>query len=188
MNIKSNKENEKKSFKLNLNGKPYAKTAIGVALVSILITLLPIGWGIGILLFIVAGIVLTIWLNQLIGYYDSLNWTKYFGLIALFLILSSGSTIIPLVHDYKTAERVDELLELEKETKLYYNDENYIFILFVDGNKQPLVIDKSGSTETYNRLKADFLDNKIKVERKRVKDWYHDEISEGYYLDGYKFD
>ena len=37
-------------------------------------------------------------------------------------------------------------------------------------------------------LKADFLDKKIQVQRKKVKYWYKEKITTGYYLDDYKFD
>ena len=40
----------------------------------------------------------------------------------------------------------------------------------------------------YHRLKADFLDNKIQVQRKKVKYWYEEKITIGYYLDEHKFD
>jgi len=190
MNIKSNKESKKKSFnfKLDLNNKPYLKISIWITIYGTLISIIGLSWGAGITLVILAGIGFTIWLNNLLGYYNDLEWRKYFMMVGLLILTSSGGTIIPMMHDYKTAERIDELLPTEKSTKLYYNDDNKLFILFVDGMKQPLAIDRSGSSDSYNKLKADYLDKKIKVERKRIKKWYEDEVSEGYYLDGYKFD
>ena len=190
MNIKSNKNQTKSSFNFNkikqkLN-EPYTYTILmGVGL-FLLSYLLPISWGIGILITIVIGIVSTITLNLKLGHYDELEWTKYFAVMGLFIFLSSPITWLPMVHDYKTSERIDETLSLDKEFKVYYNDTHYSFILFVDGMKQPLMIDRDKS-DSYNQIKANYLDGKAKVEKKRIKNWYDDEVTVGYYLDGNLF-
>lgn len=192
MTINSDTKSTKQSVKINfikpLKENPYINIMAWITIVSITMNFLPISWGVGILLFFVIGTILTFALNSKLGYYNNLKFNYYFSLVLFFMFISSPAHIIPMINDFQTAERIDETLTLDKETKLYYNDANNIFILFIDGEKQPLVIDKGGSSETYNRLKAGYLDNKMKVERKKVKTWYSDTTEVGYYLDGYKFD
>lgn len=190
MNIKSNKEGVKSSWnfnklKQNLNTPYTSTTLIGVGL-FILSFLLPISWGIGILLMLLIGVITTITLNVKLGYYNNLEWSKYLAIMGFFILISSPITWIPMVSEYNTAERIDETLPLGEEVKVYYNDEHYSFILFVDGMKNPLMIDKDQS-DTYNTIKANYLDGKAKVEKKRVKAWYDDEVTVGYYLDGNRF-
>ena len=110
-----------------------------------------------------------------------------FGIPLIIVALSYWNVTAPMYQDYKTADRIDRVLPMN-EVNLFYNDENSIFVLFVEGQKQPLIIDKGGHSDTYNRLKADFLDKKIQVIKKETKGWTDTNSSIQYHLDDSIFD
>lgn len=114
-----------------------------------------------------------------------------FAFIAIPLMmigLNYPLAISPMIHDYKTADRIDKVLPMDKNVTVFYNDSNSIFILFVEGRKQPLIINRSGNSESYNKLKAGYLDNQIKVVKKETKGWTEDNSSISYHFDDYTFD
>jgi hypothetical protein len=106
---------------------------------------------------------------------------------ALLIAATYWSVINPMMDDYNNAVTIDRELPMDAETKMYHNDNNRIFVLFLDKAKQPLVIDLSGSSETYNRMKADFLDSKTKVTKREKRDWTDEESTISYTLDGHSF-
>ena len=59
--------------------------------------------------------------------------------------------------------------------------------MFLENENQPLTLIMNNAA-IYHRLKADFLDKKIHVQRKKVKYWYEEKVTTGYYLDEHKFD
>ncbi len=205
MNIKSNKEDKKKNnfSYLNLIGQ-YSNTYIFISTIIVvgLIALFGGGW-VAVMVMGLLGIAGQItYIISTDGsrqsnarYYENgnygleqFNWFSFIGLPLITLALMYPIGIKPMIYNYENAERIDKVLVMDVNTTLYYNDNNRMFVLFVDGKKQPLIIDKSGSTETYNRLKADYLDNKIKVVKKETKHWSENNSTIAYTLDDYKFD
>jgi len=105
----------------------------------------------------------------------------------IYIIMSIPNGLAPMINDYKNSERIDKILTLDSNTKLYWNDYNNIFILFINDTKNPLTINLSRSPNTYTEIKADFLDNKIKIVKKEVKSWLDNESKIVYTLNGYTF-
>ena len=204
MNIKSNKESESVwsidngKFIVGLvKHKFYWITILVWGTLTVLAISLDVSWGFHLILLIIAIIahVVIVFISEN-NRVENERWNDRKANISIFSIvgiplimvgLSYLTIIKPMYIDYKTSERIDRVLPIEK-VNLFYNDYNNIFILFVDGKKQPLVIDKGGASETYNRLKADYLDKKIKVIKKETKDWTEDDSSIKYYLDTCVFD
>lgn len=87
---------------------------------------------------------------------------------------------------YNKAEKIDEVIPLKTAITFYHNDTDKSFILVVDGKEQPLIL-RFNDAETYASLKNDFVNHKISVERKRVKYWYDEAPTEGYYLGDWEF-
>jgi hypothetical protein len=204
MNIKSNKE--KKNIQ-NINvGKFFSGLIIRKLywfpfLIWIMATginiLLDGSWGIHLTItsIIIVSHIIIVWVaesnristaqwNDKVAHY---SYTSLIGIPLIMVGLSYWSIMHPMYDDYKHSERIDRVLSLGT-VKLFYNDSNRIFILFVEGQKEPLVINHSGHSDTYNRLKADYLDGKIKVLKKETKSWTDNNSSIQYYLDGYDFD
>lgn len=154
-------------------------------------------WGIHLILIVGAIIVHTIVVLSIDSNYvdnerwnnrnASLSFTSIIIIPIIMIGLSYWTIIKPIYIDYNTSPRIDIVLPLEN-VQLYYNDANVMFILFIEGQKQPLVLSKSGYPDTYNRLKADFLDNKIQVVKKETKGWTDDNSSIQYHLDDNTFD
>jgi hypothetical protein len=83
----------------------------------------------------------------------------------LFFILSANTHIIPGLNKFKTSEKINEVIPIAP-NNLHYNDKNKIFILFLENENQPLTLIMNNAA-IYHRLKADFLDKKIQVQRKK---------------------
>ena len=130
MNVKSNKVGSFKFPQLKWNESVYLRFGTYASIIAIIIGFLPFSWGVSIAITVVTGIILTFVLNGMLGYYNNFYWSKYFFISALFLLLTSPGTWLPMVNDYKYAERIDETLTLDKEVKVYYNDCHHC-ILFV---------------------------------------------------------
>ncbi len=206
MNIKSNKEN-RKGFNLSLPKKWVEKSSYWYGFI---IPLIVIGiatvtdgtWGLIIILTVIG----VAWQTIYVGvnessrrsdarYYsesdygpDKQNWFAFIFLPLVLIGAGYWGGIKPMIYDYDNAERIDKVLTMDVNTTLYYNDANKVFVLFIEGQKQPLVIDRSGSSESYNRLKAGYLDNKIEVIKKETKSWADDKSKIAYTFDDYKFD
>ncbi len=176
----------KKLCEINNTNKPYIQTGIVGLCLSLLMLWTPITWGGGYLFLVVLSIMLTFVLNYKLGDYTCLDFGKYVILLIFLSVATTPLHIIPMIKDYKTAEKYELDVPLDIETKLYYNDNNRLFVLFLGTEKQPLVL-TTGGGETYHRLKADLLDNKISIKRKKIKLWYDDTHYDGYYLDTNKF-
>jgi len=204
MNIKSNKEN-KSMWNMDVGKfigglvahKTYWLSLIIWAIFTVMVIALGGSWGIHtaitVLAVIIHIIVVGISENNRV---DNEHWNdrkasisffSLFGIPSIIVALSYWNVITPMYEDYKHADRIDRILPM-KEVNLFYNDENSIFVLFVEGQKQPLIIDKGGHSDTYNRLKADFLDKKIKVVKKETKGWTDTNSSIRYHLDDSTFD
>ena len=143
-------------------------------------------WGFGYVILVIFGFTFTVYINSQVTWLD---WNRYFLLLLLIFVFTIPLHVQPMMIDAETSEEINELLPMDKEATLYWNDSNQIFILMFKGEPQPLAFDSGDSGERYNRLKAAFLDNKIEIEKRKVKEWYEeeDEIVIGYYLDNYKF-
>jgi len=203
MNIKSNKLKSTIDIGNLIRQKEYWIVPIISIIIVSGLSLLNTGWGVIITLmsigFVLAIIHIIVNENERL---DRLRWSEneklygtkgfnWFAVVALpLLILISGyvSGIKPMLYDYNHSERIDKILPLKNNTKLFYNDINRVFVLFIEGQKQPLIIDRSGNSDSYNRLKAGFLDKKIKVVKKEMKSWNDDKSEISFYLDDYKFD
>jgi len=196
VNIKSN-------IKSNIKGKSLIRTKSYIIpttvtfLIGCFIWLLDGSWGVY-LTFLIIGIIthfIYVGINEHSRYNHDLHWDNeayynWFAIVGLPMILIGifyPFAISPAIHDYYHAERIDEEIPIDKNISLMYNDYHSTFILMVEGEKQPLLIDKGGSSDTYNRMKASYLDKKIKVVKKRYKSWTDDEIQTVYQLDGYTF-
>ena len=162
----------------------YGKITILIIIISILLNIFSLGWLINAIIFLCVLVGITIFIT--IYYYEILNFKLYFMICGLFFILSANTHIIPGLNEFKTSEKINEVIPIAP-NKLYYNDKNKIFILFLENENQPLTLIMNNSA-IYHRLKADFLDKKIQVQRKKVKYWYEEKITTGYYLDDHKFD
>lgn len=204
MNIKSNKEN-KSMWNMDVGKwlgslvkyKSYWLTVIVWGIFTAFVMALDGTWGIHIAVSIIAIsvhlVVVGIAENNRV---DNERWNdrkanisifSLFGIPLIIVALSYWNVTAPMYQDYKTADRIDRVLPMN-EVNLFYNDENSIFVLFVEGQKQPLIIDKGGHSDTYNRLKADFLDKKIQVIKKETKGWTDTNSSIQYHLDDSTFD
>lgn len=194
MNIKSNKDRIPPNQIMSLDffktciKSPYIITLIIALTVVILSLLVGVSWGIGLIILGIVLLVCTLFINVNLGFYVDLDWNKYWTTIILILIMFIPLIWFPMLTDYKSVERVNENLELNVTTKVYYNDGNQIFILFVGDTNKPLTIDRSDNSDSYNELKAGLLGNDFKVVKKKVRNWYDNETAVGYYLNGYKFD
>jgi len=190
MNIKSSKKTNKplnaKKI-LEFFGSPYILAIIITAVLVALTLIIGISWGFSIIILILTLVVSTIVINVRLGYYNNLDYSKYLSTITVIFLMFTPIIWSPMLNDYKNVERIDETLELNASTKVYYNDGNNILILFVGDSDKPLTIDKSDNSNTYNELKAGLLGNDFKVVKKKVRNWYDDKITIDYYLDGYKF-
>ncbi|RLC47604.1 MAG: hypothetical protein DRH57_03745 [Candidatus Cloacimonadota bacterium] len=204
MNIKSNKENKSmwnmdvgKWIGSLITDKKYWLTLIVWGIFATFVLALEGTWGIQAAVSIIAIsvhlVVVGIAENNRV---DSERWNdrkadisifSLFGIPLIIVALSYWNVTAPMYQDYKTADRIDRVLPMN-EVNLFYNDENSIFVLFVEGQKQPLIIDKGGHSDTYNRLKADFLDKKIQVIKKETKGWTDTNSSIQYHLDDSIFD
>lgn len=162
----------------------YGKTTILIIIISILLNIFSWGWFINSIIFLSVLLGITIYITIL--YHEILNFKLYFMICGLFFILSANTHIIPCWNEFKTSEKINEVIPIAP-NNLHYNDKNKIFILFLENENQPLTLIMNNSA-IYHRLKADFLDNKIQVQRKKVKYWYEEKITTGYYLDEHKFD
>lgn len=162
----------------------YGKTTILIIIISILLNIFSWGWFINSIIFLSVLLGITIYITIL--YHEILNFKLYFMICGLFFILFANTHIIPCWNEFKSSEKINEVIPIAP-NNLHYNDKNKIFILFLENENQPLTLIMNNST-IYHRLKADFLDNKIQVQRKKVKYWYEEKITIGYYLDEHKFD
>ena len=163
-----------------VQSKTYWLSLIVWAIFTVMVIALDGSWGIHTVLAVVAVIVHII----IVGIaetnrVDNERWNdrranisifSLIGIPSIIIALSYWNVIKPMYNDYKNADRIDRVLPM-KEVKLFYNDADSIFVLFVEGQKQPLVINKGGASDTYNRLTADYLDNKIQVVKKETKGW-----------------
>jgi len=103
------------------------------------------------------------------------------------LVLSLPGTFVPMIHDYRTAERIDEVLKVE-DHKLVYSDNTLTFILTIEGTQQPLILAfSSDDSKKFYHIKADFLDGTLKVEKRRKKAWNQDTARTVYEISGYEF-
>ena len=181
--MKINSSTTKNNFIEKINGiinNIYGKITILIIIISILLNIFSLHWFINAIIFLCVMVAITIY------YYKLLNFKLYVMIFGLFFILSANTHIIPCLHEFKTSEKINEVVPIAP-NNLYYNDKNNIFILFLENENHPLTLIMNNSA-TYHRLKADFLDKKIQVQRKKVKYWYKEKITTGYYLDDYKFD
>lgn len=110
-----------------------------------------------------------------------LYFNRFLTTIFIVYMFALPGTIIPMFHAYHKEVRIDESMEMEKYS-LMFNDNTNTFVLVVEGRDQPLILYFDHSV-TFNRLKAEFLDNKIKPTKRRVKDWTDDEEEIIYELD-----
>lgn len=184
--ISSDKKSDfKKLFEINKDSKPYIQSIIIGLSISLLMLYTPITWGMGYLFYVVLVIALTFFINIQIGNYTCFDYGKYAWVLLLLFVFSTPLHVYPMVKEYKTSERYSMIVPLDVETKLFYNDNNRVFILFIGKEKQPLIL--TTSAELYNKLKSDLLDDKIQVTRKKIKLWYDDTHYDGYYLSEHKF-
>ena len=209
MNIKSNKEKKGLwNFKLSFKFVDYVPSKLYLIIpaidifLNLIVALVGGGW-IFVMVYTIIGIItqiILVMINEIsrreeARYFneddrygkDKLSIFSLIGIPIIMLILGYPLGIKPMIYNYKHSKRIDKTLMIDSNLSVYYNDSNQAFILFVDNLKQPLMIDKSNSSNVYNRLKADLLDNKIKVVKKEVKSWFDDEPEVYYSLDGYKF-
>jgi len=203
MNIKSNKEN-KNIWNLDIGKfignlvkhKIYWTSMLVWGAITLMVVALDGSWGVHLTLIIIAVLVHTVVVgiaeNNRV---ENERWNDRKANLSIFSIagiplimvgLSYWTIIEPMYSDYEHEARIDRVLPMDK-VKLFYNDYNSIFILFVEGQTQPLLIDKGGHSDTYNRLKADYLDNKIKVIKKETKGWTESNSSIQYHLDDATF-
>ncbi len=184
--MKINSNTTKNNFIEKINGiinNIYGKTTISIIIISILLNIFSLYWFINAIIFICVMVAITIY------YYNNIlnfKFKLYVMIFGLFFILTANTHIIPCWNEFKTSEKINEVVPIAP-NKLYYNDKNKIFILFLENENQPLTLIMNNSA-IYHRLKADFLDKKIQVQRKKVKYWYEEKITIGYYLDEHKFD
>ena len=176
----------KNNFIEKINGiinNIYGKITISIIIISILLNIFSLYWFINAIIFICVMVAITIY------YYNNIlnfKFKLYVMIFGLFFILTANTHIIPCWNEFKTSEKINEVVPIAP-NKLYYNDKNKIFILFLENENQPLTLIMNNAA-IYHRLKADFLDKKIQVQRKKVKYWYEEKITTGYYLDEHKFD
>ena len=176
----------KNNFIEKINGiinNIYGKITILIIIISILLNIFSLYWFINAIIFICVMVAITIY------YYNNIlnfKFKLYVMIFGLFFILTANTHIIPCWNEFKTSEKINEVVPIAP-NKLYYNDKNKIFILFLENENQPLTLIMNNAA-IYHRLKADFLDKKIQVQRKKVKYWYEEKITTGYYLDEHKFD
>jgi len=196
MNIKSNVTSKFKTKSL-LRTKLYTIPFIITLVIGIITWFSDGSWGVY-LSFLIIGVIahfIYVGINEHSKYNYDLHWDNeayynWFAIIGLPIILIGifyPFAISPAIHDYYHSERIDEEIPFDKNVSLMYNDNHSIFILIVEGEKQPLLIDRGGSSDSYNSMKASYLDKKIKVVKKRYKSWTDDEIQTIYQLDGYTF-
>ena len=210
MNIKSNKEKKGLwNFKLSFKFVDYVPSKLYLIIpaidifLNLIVALVGGGW-IFVMVYTIIGIIaqiILVMINEIsrreeARYFnedsrygkDKLSIFSLIGIPVIMIILGYPHGIKPMIYNYKHSKRIDKVLVIDNNISLYYNDSNYAFILFVDNLKEPLMIDEGGASDTYNRLKADFLDNKIKVKKKKVKSWLDDKAVIKYSLDGHDFD
>lgn len=184
--MKINSNTTKNNFIEKINGiinNIYGKITISIIIISILLNIFSLYWFINAIIFICVMVAITIY------YYNNIlnfKFKLYVMIFGLFFILTANTHIIPCWNEFKTSEKINEVVPIAP-NKLYYNDKNKIFILFLENENQPLTLIMNNAA-IYHRLKADFLDKKIQVQRKKVKYWYEEKITTGYYLDEHKFD
>ena len=184
--MKINSNTTKNNFIEKINGiinNIYGKITISIIIISILLNIFSLYWFINAIIFICVMVAITIY------YYNNIlnfKFKLYVMIFGLFFILTANTHIIPCWNEFKTSEKINEVVSIAP-NKLYYNDKNKIFILFLENENQPLTLIMNNAA-IYHRLKADFLDKKIQVQRKKVKYWYEEKITTGYYLDEHKFD
>ena len=177
----------KNNFIEKINGivnNIYSKITILIIIISIVLNIFSLGWLINAIIFLCVLVGITIYYsyNKILNF----KFKLYVMIFGLFFILTANTHIIPCWNEFKTSEKINEVVPIAP-NKLYYNDKNKIFILFLENENQPLTLIMNNAA-IYHRLKADFLDKKIQVQRKKVKYWYEEKITTGYYLDEHKFD
>lgn len=192
MNIKSNSNNQTKKFNVDMNlvKSQYFKIGVFTSSITLIIAIFPIVDIFTILtIFFITFVVALIWIFIYIDDYNSnttFSFIKLSAIIIIFLLITSNKLMFPLIDAYNKNEVVNVVLPLDENITVYYNDKNTLFIIFVKEHKQPLVLtmEKQG---TYYKMKSQLLDKKIKLEKKRIKEWYDTDVEIGYYLDDSKF-
>lgn len=156
---------------------------------SILALIFPVwfgmGWGVSLFLLTLIVACIAIYINIQSSYPDEVHFGKLMVVTFCLFLLGATNTTIPMMHDYNNAERIDLEMPMDGEPVIYFNDHNSSVIMFL--NKKAMMIDLGGNSDTFNKVKAQILEKSIGVKKRKIKEWYDDEIEIGYFIDTHKF-
>jgi len=197
MKIKNNLNQENGFLNTDVIGRTeilYFVPLIGFMISTICLFLLDASWGLHLSIFIMffswSVIAINISENSKennASWHDR-EYTKnsfaIFGINLMMILLAVPFALYPMIYDYNHQERIEKVLSVDKNITVLYSDYKNQFIIIIPGQKQPIIAEFSNS---YNRVKADYLDGKIVVQQKEVKMWYDDNSSVKYYLDDISF-
>jgi|SaaInlStandDraft_4_1057021.scaffolds.fasta_scaffold24385_2 hypothetical protein len=110
--------------------------------------------------------------------------SKDLWIIFIFFVMSQLYNISEAIHLYKAGDVINEVVNDNVKTSLTWNNYNQIFILNIENVKQP-VIAQFNNNNSYNSIKAKYLDDQITIEKRKIKAWFDETAATHYYIDGY---